>query len=238
MAKTKVLCYHGSPGTDEDFAELAKVLPEADLLPVARKGYPSLDNAVHKEGNTIISDEPVVVVGYSWGCVAALRDVAQSTDKVKGVVLIAPFLGGQHIGTFKHFLLTNSFLGSIVIGMAAGGVVSKLFKKSCQPKEIPPAYAALRDKLAKFEVLSRAGLEKTEEGMDPKEACEKVKAAQIPTMLIWGKEDANDHSQEYADLVKAWLEPGSVVPIEDGGHALLWTHPQELAKAILEFLSS
>ena len=236
MGNMKVLCYHGSPGTCEDFVELSKECAEASFVPVARKGYPPPPTVVHKEGEKLALTEPTVVLGYSWGCVAALRDVAQSPENVSGLVLVAPFLGAEPVGAFKRFLLTNSFIGSFVIGMAANGVVSKLFEKSCRPKEAPPAYLALREKLARFDVLSRAGLEKTDVGMDPKEACDKVKSAAIPVLLIWGKQDANDKSQVYAETVQNWLEPGTVVPIEDGGHALLWTHTKELAQHIKELI--
>ena len=236
MGKIKILCYHGSPGTCEDFIELGKEYDDAQFVPVARKGYPPPPNVVHKEGEKLALAEPTVVLGYSWGCVAALRDVAQSPENVKALVLVAPFLGAEPVGAFKRFLMTNSFIGSLVIGMAANGIVSKLFEKSSRPKKPPQAYLALREKLARFDVLSRAGLEKTDAGMDAREACDKVKTNGIPVLLFWGKQDANDNSQEYAETVKNWLESARVVPIEDGGHALLWTHSKELAKSIKEFV--
>jgi len=234
----RILCYHGSPGTAADFDEVGLRLGDGfETVPVARRQYPPPGRVVHTEGAALPADgAPWVAMGYSWGCVACLRDVAAAPDRARAVVLVAPYLGGGKVGLVKRFLLSTRFPGHLLVGLSAGNIVRELLEKSSRPKAVPAAYQALAPQLARAAVLARAGLEKADPGMPAEEACRLVREAGVPVLLVWGRQDANEGSQQYAEQVVEWLQPNETVAVEDGGHALLWTHAAEVAEAVACFL--
>ena len=238
MGRMKVLCYHGSPGTCDDFNEVAKEVQDLDLLAVARKGYPPPKEIPHREGEAVSMKEPVILLGYSWGCVSAIMDAEKSVDEVQALVLISPFLGGGDLGAFKSFILSHPLLGKPLIALSGAKVVRKLLDKSSHPQKPPSSYEALAPALSSFQVLSRAGLEKSKGTLGLRLACEKIKKAEIPVLLIWGAQDGNEGSQNFAASIQELLSPRRSEKIEDGGHALLWTHPKEVGTTIDEFLSA
>ena len=232
-----IYCYHGSPGTAFDFDLLRKTLPQQNLVAVKRKGYPD-DSSYgdYSEGAAFDGDEKRILLGYSWGALAALRDGAANVDKVKSIILVAPYLGGKDISAGKRFLMTWKFPGHTIVGLMADSIIEKLLVKSSSPQKVPGEYAALKAKLANVPVLARSVMEKGDPGMSAGEACAVLKEQNIPVLLIVGRKDENEGSQEYGANVEKWLSPSKVLYVEDGGHALLWTHPELLGTEIGTFL--
>lgn len=235
--ESKIFCYHGSPGTPDDFDLIASNMTGRSLVAVQRKGYPDSDTKdVPSEGEPFSGDYKRVLLGYSWGALAALRDGAANVDKVKAIILVAPYLGGKNVGGFKKFLMTWKFPGHIIVGLMANSIVEKLLTKSSDPKPVPPEYRALGERLKKAEVLARSVMEKSDPGLSAEDACKILKEKNIPVLLVVGKADKNDGSQKYGKDIESWLSPRKALYVEDGGHALLWTHAKLLADEIGAFL--
>lgn len=83
-----LVCFHGSPGVPDEFEGLAESLPGMNVRAVVRHGYP----AFRQYPRQADLDEPCVVVGYSFGCVAALKAAAFRPKNVRAAILIAPYL--------------------------------------------------------------------------------------------------------------------------------------------------
>lgn len=235
--ESKVFCYHGSPGTGRDFDLVAGNVPGHTLIAVQRKGYPVSGTAdIPFEGKPFSGDDKRVLFGYSWGCLAALRDCAANVEKVKSIVLVSPYLGGKEVSGFKKFLMTWKFPGHTIVGLMANSIVEKLLTKSSDPKSVPPEYRVIGEELKNVEVLARSVMEKADSGLSAEEACRIIKDKDIPVLLIVGKGDKNEDSQKYGKDIENWLSPQKTLYVEDGGHALLWTHVKLLGKEISAFL--
>lgn len=224
MKNLTVTCFHGSPGLPEDFMALEKALPENRWVRAARPGYPLSQGVVLKERS--------VVVGYSWGCVAALREAAQNPELVAGVVLLAPYLWPtSKAGLAKKALIQAPFVGRVLLKKAAPNVIKELLHKSCAPAAVPKEYEALSAKLADPQILLRAVLEKEEKGMSPEDALKRLQAADIPVYVLWGDKDHTTQEETQIDPIKKIVD-AEVIKFTGAGHALQWTHTKELSDSL------
>jgi len=226
-----ILCYHGSPGTPDDFAELAKELPDQRLVCLQRAGYPD-DGGGARQGE---QTGPAIYCGYSWGTVPCLKDAAAS-EETRGVILIAPYLFPSGQGLLKKAVLGAPLLGKALLKKKGPQIVEELLVKSAHPAEVPKSYRALAPRLSRPEVLRQAVQEKEKPGVDVLQALRTLAEQKVPLALLWG---AQDQSSAEAQQVAPAREAAPEIferRLEAAGHALLWTHPKELAGAIRDFL--
>ncbi len=216
-----ILCYHGSPGTLDDFAELTRELPERNLVPQPRAASAPAG--------------PAIYCGYSWGNVPCIRDAA-ANEEARGVILIAPYLFPAGAGLLKKAVLGAPLLGKALLKKKGPQIVEELLVKSAHPAEVPASYRALAPRLSQPEVLRQAVQEKEKPGVDVLAALRALAKREVPLALLWGAQDQTSaEAQQVAPAREA--APGLFErKLEQAGHALLWTHPRELAAAIGEFL--
>ena len=218
-----ILCFHGSPGTTDDFAELARELSGRTLVPLGR-------GARAPSG-------PAIYCGYSWGCVPCIREAA-ADEQARGVILIAPYLFPSGSGLLKKIVLGTPLLGNALLKKKGPQIVEELLVDSARPAEVPASYRALAPRLSRPEVLRQAVQEKEKPGVDVLAALRTLAGRQVPLALLRGVQDQTSaEAQQVAPVREA--APGLFErKLGQGGHALLWTHPQQLAAAIDEFLGS
>jgi non-heme chloroperoxidase len=59
----------------------------------------------------------------------------------------------------------------------------------------------------------------------------------VPTLVIHGTEDRILPFSATAERLSGLIKDVRVVPVEGGPHNIAWTHPDEVNKALLEFLA-
>ncbi len=233
------LCYHGSPGSPDDFGQLAKALPERRLVRLVRRGYP-LDGygGVDTPSEQSVEQVPAIYVGYSWGARCCLHAAAQSPDLAKGLVLIAPFLRASNpLGAIKRTLIGLGALGRILVSTAAKDAAQELLSKTCRPVDVPQEYRAMQSWYQRPDVLQRALLEKEEASpLEPSLAI--LGNAKIPTLIVWTKTDACGCAEQHVEPLRKVLRVTQDIEIEGAGHAIPWTHAVALAEHIRSFVNT
>lgn len=72
--------------------------------------------------------------------------------------------------------------------------------------------------------------------MPMNEVLEKLTARNLKLYLIWGRKDLTSLESEQITPLRKYLKPPEERIIEQGGHALIWTHAKEISQWIVEFI--
>lgn len=234
----KLVCFHGSPGSPEEFLplerELGRVSSRLKLERIRRPGYGAA-SAPELRGK--------VVLGYSWGAAEALLSVLDSHAPIAGFVFVAPYLFPQKkLGAGMRALLRTPGLSSFLLSKIADKTIDQFLEKSSAPCPTPEGYRKLAETLKTPSVLRTAALEKEAKQERIMRALRVLAAkgggSNCPVALIWGAQDqvSNESTQiEPLRKIFPWIRE---IRIENAGHALQWTHAPELASAIVEIFEN
>jgi pimeloyl-ACP methyl ester carboxylesterase len=226
-----IVCHHGSPGTPREFDLVAAALPDRTFLPVSRPGYPGYTSAPYMP-------ERVAHLGYSWGCVAALRAAVRDTSRTAGVLLLAPFVSASNVGLVARTILRVPVLGDRVLVRKLPGIVAELLEKSCRPDPVPDFYRDVVAPRLTTAAVRSAILEKTVEGISVSRALSILRGAGVPLGIIRGDRDALAPPLNHAEPLKRDAAPVFEQVIAGGGHALHLTRPKQVAVGIDSFLAT
>ncbi len=218
----KFNCHHGSPGTPNDFFHLKLLLPS--LIFTSR-------DRLHDEFIKH-NDENIIEAGYSFGCFFALLSALEHADKVKHVFLIAPyFFGETKTGIITKTILKIPAARDFIIKRKAPTAIEDQIKKAAFPKDVPDIYRSDSHQWHNPKRLAHAVLEKD---IDEKKfylMLKELEKKKIPITIIYGKKDKTSREEIQVDPLLKYKNI-QVEFIEDGGHALLWTHTKTLAEII------
>ena len=233
-----ILAFHGSPGSAGDFQELANALSPHAVQRVVRSGYP---RAGYLESDETPYEENLpnasIYLGYSWGATSCLRAVAKTRHDVEKIFLVAPFIKASPAGFVKKMVLGSEWLARRVLASKVDGIVAEFMEKTSAPASVPDSYRVSAKALRNVEVLRRSVLEKEESAQPMAQVLGQVHARQIPVVLIWGGQDAVGTEADQIEPLRQSLNIEAEHKIEDGGHALLWTHTEALASHITNYIS-
>lgn len=201
--------YHGSPGTSEDFSFLRDHFEDVTSV---------------KRGESKNAD---IYIGYSFGSYFALKDFVNNSN-AKKLILIAPYFFAEPLGFVKKALITNSFTSKILISKMSEQIIEELLIKSASPKVASDEYRRIAERYKSVDVLREAALEKEIPVSEILELCKKASEREVH--IIWGDCDES-LDLEHMTKIKNNLSSKEVV-IKDAGHAIPWTHQEELIKQI------
>jgi pimeloyl-ACP methyl ester carboxylesterase len=223
-----LICYHGSPGLPQEFAGVERLLKNdfQNFVSRPRKGYPSYEHSEFKMDG--------LRMGYSWGSIDSMRDAL--TQSTRGLLLIAPYLFQKNsLSIIKKIVLSTPLLGKYLITKSAPKIVDRFLNISCDPNPVPREFESTASALKNPRVLKVAALEKNLTKTDIKELLRAIGGRKIPVAIIYGDQDKTSSPSEQIEPIKTILKPKFEYIIRGAGHAIPWTHPQELAKAIMKF---
>jgi len=207
----KAIVYHGSPGTEEDFKFL--------------EGY--LENVVMaSRGESYDGD---IYIGYSFGSYFAIKDFVNN-PKASKLILISPYLFSEPLGSLKKLLLSNSLSANFLISKLKDKIIDELIEKSAHPKSASNEYREIAARYNNVNILQRAALEKEIPASEIEDLCKKCKDREV--VIIWGDQDQSTdlgHIQRIRKLITA-----KEITLTGAGHAIPWTHREEVMKYILE----
>lgn len=181
--------------------------------------------------------EPVTLLGYSLGGAVAANFAADEPDRVDRLILLAP-AGVNYIpAPLMQFARDRGHFGAWVWGLLGGVQIAAAAKRAAiQPTVIPDIPARMARELGTRGTLPailsaerhalREDLEKTHH---------ELAAMYIPTLAIWGEDDALIPSGAIGTFAK-WNRQARQEVIAGAGHGLVYANPNEVIAAIHTFL--
>lgn len=206
-----MICFHGSPGTPKDFGPLIKQLPQHTFNPLIRKNYPYYNPIRYSTAGKTNS----ILLGYSWGCRETLEFFQKHSDKIKGLVLISPYiLHSETPSMFKKLFISSTCLSS-------------LFSK------IQSSRSVKNNLVFDFLTLIRSAYEKTEHQLiSYASILRMLRILDTPLHIIYGKLDKCPHVSSSISMIKKIIPNTIFHSIEDGEHGLLKTHPEKITDIV------
>jgi acyl-CoA synthetase (AMP-forming)/AMP-acid ligase II len=172
-----------------------------------------------------------IQLGYSFGCVSAII-AGNKNPKTKQIILIAPYIyPNKKVGAVLKTLLKTSFFKNSLLPKIAAKKISQMLIDSSYP--INPTAQYLEDGKAYLdpEKLAQSLLEKDIDKSQLDSALSELASKNIPILIIMGDEDQVSKTQDQLEVFKKFKNC-RIETIKQAGHALLWTHTQNLAQII------
>lgn len=228
MNTLPIVCYHGSPGSPEDFLLLEKHLPRVHLVKIVRTGYGGADIGFSGDA---------VVLGYSWGAVDALFSADEHIDKIKGIILVSPYIFSQQkVGLLKRVILGIPIARNLVTATAGKKAISKMLDDTSYPRPVPKEYQRAAEGLVNPHILRKALVERDLDRIRFESCLKRINSRHIPIAVIWGQEDRVGKPSEQVDSLRNYLYFDLEKKLLKAGHAIIWTHPKDVAKFVKVFI--
>lgn len=252
-----ILMLHGNPGTRFDFRQISENLfdkgcycisPDrpghANSDPLPTSSDPWLDSDIFGEIITQKCSGKAYVAGYSLGAFTALKIALRHPRKVSGLCLMAPFIlpaNPQEPVSSLPQIAERPFLGfilSILLPKLAQSRIRKHLTATYDPCEIPPRVldenaaqftgfstliATIRDKNSMLQMLNQVQA--------------KLAAISCPVLVIGGEADKICDMKAQIEIIRKNIADHSVLELPQAGHALPFTHHQEICDTMLNHIN-
>lgn len=227
---TKIVLHHGSPGTPKDFFHIKGLLKNVDVILFDRvqKSIPSDSNLAE------------IQLGYSFGCTKAVSEAVKN-PKTKLVILVAPYLfpTKKPSGVMKALLISDLFRNLALPALAKKSIEGML-KESSHPNSVPDILKNDSKEFLHPERLSHSILEKNISHSEVLNNLMILKEKNVPVVVIIGENDQTSYKginkeQQFNSLLT--FQNIQIKTIVNAGHALLWTHINELSDLINEAIT-
>lgn len=225
----ELICFHGSPGTPDDFDSLAKKLENIKILAIPRYK----ENKANSNDLSSYVNKIVFVLGYSWGGIPAIDYAIKNHLSTKGIILVSPYLFPSKSKVIKR-VVDIPILGEYLLGVMGNKFIDNLLKKSSYPDNPPLDYKRVS---SAYTSILKASIDEKTRGEDVIEMLRKIKKLSIPLFLIWGEKDLTSRESTQILPIKINARPILEERIKNAGHALIFTKPKEVAQIILKVIS-
>lgn len=249
-----VVLLHGLNGTLHDFggAILDRLAEDHEVLALDRPGHgytdrPSRELAAQARQAAWLDDvlvelglRDVLIVGHSLGAGLAVRYALEHADRVRGLVLVAPYLypnGApptplQRVARLPGLRHLVAHVFATPVGRP---LARRMAKRGFDPEPIPPGYVQLWADLTLRPSQFLAVLDEVAHlGDDVAEAAEAYPSLSVPAAVLAPDADrvvdARDHAHRFHDEAPStWLSV-----LEGAGHNVPWTRPRAVLDAVQE----
>ncbi|MDN5279406.1 MAG: hypothetical protein PWR01_3371 [Clostridiales bacterium] len=253
-----LLLLHGNPGSRKDFSAISEKIASDNLRCIF------LDRPGHMSSEEIIYDAPdywleteiyaefidkkangkTWIAGYSMGSFVAGKIAEKYPEKVKGLILIAPYLLPDNksekpssIPELAKGALLGTLLGALLPILSQNKMTDHL-KKVFHPQALPEEYLETwLPRYTRFETLMAMMNDKNSMLKILDEVHEKLAEIKCPVHVIIGKEDKVCSSQNQINLIKEKLSQAEITELENAGHGLPLTHATECADIIRKIIA-
>ncbi|MEE2961305.1 MAG: alpha/beta hydrolase [Myxococcota bacterium] len=235
--KNTILLFHGSPGGPKDFLHIKEGLKDYHFRDVIRPGYETFQTGNSQIGAPTLPS-PTILMGYSWGAVAALRTADLNLEQTSAIILAAPILFPNPQGLFRKLILNAPFVSDIIIRRKSPAILDEFIKQTCFPAPCPEGYRDWLEEITVPDILKQCVKEKIEIALDIPAILSRINLQEIPVFVIWGDQDQSVHEIEQIRPIRSRLSNLQEAKLHGAGHALMWTHHQEVQKSIALFLET
>lgn len=178
-------------------------------------------------------DAPFTLLGYSMGGAIATAYAARHPHRINQLVLIAPAGLGHDLGPVADLAANHDKLGK---WLALGFYPRALRRATQADRGLPSAIPDMVDRQileTRWRGFAPAVLSSLRGIMseDLESAHEKIAQAGLPVLAIWGKEDEVIPIAGLGKLAE-WNRDARQEVIEEAGHALAYTHVDEVARVL------
>ncbi len=246
-----VVLLHGLNGVLEDFtgALIDRLAENHEIVAFDRPGYghsePAPDLAdPRRQADWIVELfdelglEKPLVVGHSLGGGLATMLAVHHPDRVRGLVLLAPYVYPYSepdgwIHNLPDLPLLRSTIGHLFLLPVGRLIGPSIVRASFHPEEIPEGYQArwssrtLRPN--HFDTIIGEV-----RAIDPAlmQVVDRYHDIEVPVTILAGEEDQSVDSVANAQRLIEVLPEAELVWLEDAGHMIPWTRPELVADAV------
>ena len=236
-----LVSHHGSPGTPDDFNFFYESLKQnfqngtQIRLNGQNRFLISVPTNKKKRTKAQFNKSEGYQIGYSWGCNNALISGLENSTKTLGIILISPFLFAKKVNPLTRGILKTPFLSPFLLNTFGTNAVRKMLKKSSAPLNIPDNYRANLSTYSTHHVLRESSLEKNIPQSQIVTLLQKLEEKNIPILVLWGDKDQTSKEEEQIAPLRQFKNI-NIIPLNDAPHALLWTHNNEIAQEVTNFI--
>jgi len=233
MKTPHVLTFHGSPGTPYDFEPLKRAIPQLRWNEFIR--YTEAKPQMKRTKGSF-----TIAMGYSYGCTEALKEAA-TNDAFDAIILVAPYLFDTKASLLKRLVVGG--LGKVLLKNKTSSIIEDFLKKSAAPAEVPAILKTYGEHLKNVDLLRASVWEKKGFGPDDieiKNLLSQCAKKGLPLFILYGEGDETSKKSTHIDpLLNLYpQELCELHTINSAGHALLYTHYIDAAKAIGSFIKN
>ncbi len=246
-----VVCIHGNPGsaTDFDLEEQESV----KLIAFDRPGHgkskryvASDDHLIHQvrlmsEAINTVAEEPVTLVGHSWGAFIALAMAATNPEKIEKLVLLAPMVyPRQSVDSPKSGLVklmqvkgVGNVAASLLSATAGKKAIHESMTQGFQPCDMPEIYK--QNTLptfttpAAFKAICEDKADFEYQVMD---RCKHYRTITTQTLIVCGDLDSVSEKGTQAMPLSKTLPNVELMTLANTGHQIPLTNRKELSEIL------
>ncbi|HAE41079.1 MAG TPA: hypothetical protein DCG57_20965 [Candidatus Riflebacteria bacterium] len=248
-----VLFLHGNPGSRKDFTSLLDgfAADKYHFVMPDRPGHMSSEELINDNNDPWLDSEVfaelidnkcggrAVLVGYSMGSYIACKIALRHPEKVRGIVMLAPFLAPKDPGEKPSSipeLCRGAILGTIL------GILMPLLSQTKMQQHLESVFAPGKvsedyletwmPRYTRFEALMAVMADKNAMLQTHKELHERLSEIKCPIQVLIGDGDKVCSPDQQASLLSEKLPETEIVRLADAGHSLNLSHPLDCLKAI------
>jgi pimeloyl-ACP methyl ester carboxylesterase len=186
--------------------------------------------------NHLQLNEPVTVVGLSMGGPIAARYVHQHSDRVNGVILLAPEV--TQISNGDIFYMNIPVFGEYLMSAVLEPIILPKLQASdfMHPESYPDWEEKYRVQM-QFKGTGRALLSTIRElvKINPEVEYQSLQGTGLPVLLVWGQADQTI-SHDQIEVLQQILPEMDVRIVEDAGHLVHYERSEEVNPELIDFL--
>jgi pimeloyl-ACP methyl ester carboxylesterase len=232
---TTAIFLHGNPGTPEDF-DLVRAEPamaDTRIVAPARPQGATLNDLIG-ELDRLVGDHRaggVTVVGYSWGAYWALQHAASGRHQPDRLVLVNPYLVVENpLSALAPIALGLPAIGAAILRRSASKWTDEFITGSFRPVSPSPE---LRTELAgRLDDPDRWRAAVHDKRLQQANPLAPLRELSCATVVLRGERDEVGHWERQSTVLAPVASGIDETVVPGAGHALLWTHPAEVAAAI------
>lgn len=239
---------HGNDGSLLDFSmsifdELAQ---DFDVIAIDRPGHGhselpnetltvELQSWILRQVLTQLQVSKPILLAHSWSAILALQHAGEYAKDVKGLLLLAPVCYPDR-RAFSILDMVDSPLRELVIPLmalagrpAVAKALANAFSPDLPPAEYVEAFTALSLRPKQIKALSRDEVSATK---SLRNLAAKYGHLQVPVVMLTGDEDRMVEARHHSCALHKELPNSQLILLHGAGHALHFTHPHEIVKAV------
>jgi pimeloyl-ACP methyl ester carboxylesterase len=182
-------------------------------------------------------DEPVHLVGHSYGGGVALRLAVQSPEMLRSLVLLEPIAPSvlTHAGEDELVRGYRAFAEAFLRDVAAGDP-ERAWERFLDGNGEPGTWARMAPEArARFVAITDAAASCWHANLSHATTPAECRALALPTLLLYG-ERTRPHFRRITELLAALLPSARLEVLPGAGHMSPLTHPEPVAAALAAHL--
>jgi pimeloyl-ACP methyl ester carboxylesterase len=250
------LALHANPGSKRDFLGILEgsereLGAERRLIMLDRPGHNGSEELLSAEPNAFLDAETYArfidlkcdgkawLVGYSFGAYVALKVAARFPEKVRGLILLSPFVLPEGLKRSSlPSLSKNALMGTFF------GIVKPLLAQKTALQRVTAAFSPVEPsaeyletwlpRLTRFETLLAEAVDNNQMLETHKEVFEALKGRgdEMPVRVLFGADDALINVETQKKALLELFAHAQITTEAGAGHALPLNNPNKCLELI------